>query len=102
MIKPLLLSVALTLSAVGAAANQTPGKWICDDLGHPILEIERYLIKMPPDVRIHVESYEVSGLTRVWYLDDNGYARIQIKPDGRGAYLEGFRTEFVFSCRPKD
>ena len=99
MIKFLVLGLALVFSTGGAAANQNPGNWTCSSRSGPIiLEIEGYTIRMSPDIEITAASYQLSGLTRIWDLDDTGFSKIRIKPDGNGAYLEGFSTELLFDC----
>ena len=32
-----------------------------------------------PDIEILAKSYEISGLTRIWYLDDKAHSEIRIK-----------------------
>ena len=100
MIKFLVLGLALVFSTGGAAANQNPGNWTCSSRSGPILEIEGYTIRMPPDIEVTATSYQLSGLTRLWYLDENGFNRIQIKPDGSGAYREGGIAQLIFNCSP--
>ena len=100
MTRFLLLGLALVFSTGETIANQIPGNWTCDSLSGPILEIEGYTIRMPPDVEITATSYQLSGLNRLWHLDENGFNRIQIKPDGSGAYREGGIAQLIFNCSP--
>ena len=98
MTRFLLLGLALVFSTGGAVANQIPGNWTCGSLSGPILEIEGYTIRMPPDVEITATSYQLSGLNRLWDLDDTGYSKIRIKPDGKSIYLEGGIPQLRFNC----
>ena len=100
MTRFLLLGLALVFSTGEAVANQIPGNWTCDSRSGPILEIEGYTIRMPPDVEITATSYQLSGLNRLWHLDEKGFNKIQIKPDGSGTYLEGAYPGLHFNCSP--
>ena len=109
MKKLLLLGLALALafSTGGATANQIPGNWTCETLFSvdPILEIEGFMIRLPPDVEIRAEAYGLFGFTRVWVIDEDKNIELHIEPDGSGAYYifgdkERAKPELTFSCSP--